>query len=221
MKNGTIEWNFYEPDADADVSRRFLPHIDICGAITFVTFRLADSMPSEIVKQWHDEMDQWLSEHGLLGRDVESILACSHVDPQLKRDLKSFKHRRWHQHLDDCHGGCELQQPEIRQHAADSLLHFDQQPYDIERFVIMPNHIHVLIQMRRGYSLRKQFREIQRFSARQINRVLGRSGEFWQGEPFDHVVRNPVQFDYLRTYIVDNPLKVKLRESEFTLWIRS
>ena len=215
-----VEWNFYDSNAEAAVSRRDLPHIDMPGTVTFVTFRLGDSMPASIVQQWHDEIEQWLKDHGLIGHNVESILASSTIDEKQKQELQRFKHRRWHQHLDDCHGACELRRPEIRKHVVDSLLHFEGQRYDLERFVIMPNHVHVLIQVRRGYLLRKLFREIQRFSARQINPLLGRSGEFWQGEPFDHVVRNAEQFEYLQTYIDNNPEKAKLREDEFTLWHR-
>ena len=83
----------------------------------------------------------------------------------------------------------------------------------------MPNHVHVLIQVRHGYELRKQFREIQRFSAREINRHLARSGQLWQGEPFDHVVRSESQFEYLQQYINDNPAKARLQSGEFTLWV--
>ncbi len=173
-----IEWNFYDSNADAFVSCRDLPHIDMPGAVTFVTFRLLDSMPAHIVQNWHNEIDQWLKDHGLPTNDIDSILASSSVDIKLKQDLQRFIQRRWHQHLDDCYGSCELRQPEIRKHVVDSLLHFDGQRYDLDRFVIMPNHVHVLIQVRRGYLLRKLFREIQRFSARQINGMLGRSWIF-------------------------------------------
>ncbi|WP_231602951.1 transposase [Neorhodopirellula pilleata] len=82
----------------------------------------------------------------------------------------------------------------------------------------MPNHVHVLIQMRSGFDLRKTFREIQRFSARLINKILEREGQLWQGEPFDHVVRSENQFGYLQGYIRDNPKKANLREGEFLLW---
>ena len=72
--------------------------------------------------------------------------------------------------------------------------------------------------MRDDYSLRKQFREIQRFSARAINKIFGRSGSLWQGEPFDHIVRNSEQLEYLHGYIRDNAKKAGLRQDEFTWW---
>lgn len=89
----------------------------------------------------------------------------------------------------------------------------------VERFVIMPNHVHVLIQMRPPLLMREQLRETLRFTARKINRLLGRSGSLWRSEPFDHVVRSEVQFEYLQQYIACNPSNARLSESEYSLWI--
>jgi hypothetical protein len=54
-----------------------------------------------------------------------------------------------------------------------------------------------------------------RFTARRINKALGRSGHFWQTEPFDHLVRGAEQFEYLRRYIRDNPARAGLKPGEF------
>ncbi|MCA9161286.1 MAG: hypothetical protein KDA72_23310, partial [Planctomycetales bacterium] len=53
------------------------------------------------------------------------------------------------------------------------------------------------------------------FTATQINRQTGERGHFWQQEPFDHLVRSPEQYEYLRGYIRDNPKKANLREGEY------
>lgn len=218
MAGPNVEWSFYSRDRVALESKRNLPHLDMPGALTFVTFRLADSMPQKVVRQWHDEIEDWLRENGLTGQSIERILQSPTVERQLKTELKRFQNHVWHRHLDDCHGSCLLRDAVVRQHVANSILHFDGQRYDVERFVIMPNHVHVLIQMRAEFLLRKQFREIQRFSAREINRHLGRTGNLWQGEPFDHVVRSEAQFAYLQGYINDNPTKARLSVGDYTLW---
>ena len=220
MPSNDIEWGFYQPDEDWDDSVRRLPHREQAGAITFVTFRLFDSMPKPIVTKWHQEIAQWLSEHQLSGMTVEQVFASTTVASSLKRELRKFKNRRWHNQLDNCHGGCVLKQLHCRQEVSKSLLHFDGQRYDIDRFVVMPNHVHVLIQMRHGYGLRQQFREIQRFSAREINKILGRSGSLWQGEPFDHIVRHADQLVYLQQYVADNPSKAHLSPDQYTYWER-
>ena len=213
-----VVWNIYDRDSDMIFSTRNLPHWDQPGSITFVTMRLADSMPQEVVKLWHEEIVSWLVENGLAGRSVPDVLNDPRIKSELKRDLKRFKHRRWHGHLDDCHGLCPLRKPHLAQIAAESFLHFNGERYDLERFVVMPNHAHLLIQMRAGFKLRKQLTETMRFSGRKINKALGKAGEFWQSEPFDHIVRSEAQFCYLQEYILDNPSKAKLQTGEFIFW---
>ena len=185
-----------------------------------LTFRLADSMPREVVQRWHDEIESWLKEHNLGEQSVEDVLIANDIDESLKNELRQFKNRKWHGHLDDCHGACVLGAPQPRKLVEESLLHFDGQRYDLERFVIMPNHVHLLIQLRQGFQLRKQLTETMRYSARTVNSLLKQDGTFWQSEPFDHVVRSEPQFEYLQQYIVDNPQKARLSEGEYTLWVR-
>jgi len=215
-----IEWNFFDRHAESLVTKRNLPHIDMSGHLTFITFRLADSMPREVVERWHDEVERWLKEHHLGDRTIEDILRADDVDKLLKNELRQFKNRKWHGHLDDCHGDCALRAPQPRKLVENSLLHFDGDRYDLERFVIMPNHAHLLIQMRPGFLLRKQLTETMRYSGRKVNSFLKQEGAFWQPEPFDHVVRSEEQFEYLQRYIADNPQKAGLPKGEYTLWIR-
>ena len=216
-----VEWNLFDPEGDSIVSKRNMPHIDMTGCLTFVTFRLTDSMPREVVQRWHDEIETWLKEHGLAGRTAEHILSSESIDNSLKNELRRFKNRRWHGHLDDCHGSCVLQDAQTRSHVESSVLHFEGERYDLERFVIMPNHVHLLIQIRREFQLRKQLTETMRFSGRKVNAHLGRRGDCWQTEPFDHVVRSDAQFVYLQRYIAENPMKAGLSDHEYTLWIRT
>ena len=215
-----IEWNFYDRNAESFVTKRNMPHIDMAGHLTFITFRLADSMPREVVEKWQSEIELWLKEHGLGGRAIEEVLNSDCVDDLLKNELRRFKNKKWHGHLDDCHGDCVLCEPQARKLVEESLLYFECKRYDLERFVIMPNHVHLLLQMRQGFLLRKQLTETMRYSGRKVNAFLNQEGTFWQSEPFDHVVRREVQFDYLQQYIAENPVKAGLPEGEYTLWIR-
>ena len=180
--------------------------------------RLADSMPKAVVRSWHNEVEVWLRENGLHEFSVEEVLKSHTISNDIKNQLRKFRNRGWHNRLDDCHGDCVLRRTDCRSEVCNSILHFNSQRYDLESFIVMPNHVHVLIQMRDDYSLRKQFREIQRFSAWAINKIFGRSGSLWQGEPFDHIVRNSEQLEYLHGYIRDNAKKAGLRQDEFTWW---
>jgi hypothetical protein len=48
----------------------------------------------------------------------------------------------------------------------------------------------------------------------------GRTGPFWQSEPFYHLVRSAEQFEYLQRYIAENPSKANLKPGEFLYWTR-
>ncbi len=98
---------------------------------------------------------------------------------------------------------------------ADSLLYFDNTRYRMGDFVVMPNHVHLLCVFFGEDQMRKTFDSWQHFTATQINRSIGRSGKFWQGDPFDHLVRSLEQYQYLRHYIASNPERAHLSEGEY------
>jgi putative transposase len=88
-------------------------------------------------------------------------------------------------------------------------------------FVVMPNHVHLLVAFPDADSLEKQQASWLRFTATQINRRINQSGHFWQQEPFDHLVRSLEQYEYLQNYIRDNPAKAKLKPGEYLYYRRS
>jgi putative transposase len=108
-----------------------------------------------------------------------------------------------------------LRRPELGQIVAKSLKHFDGDRYDLTDFVVMPNHVHLLAAFRDAEQMLEQCESWKHYTATQINRRLSRKGRFWQQDGFDHLVRSLEQFEYLRTYIADNPTKAKLRLGEF------
>ena len=82
-------------------------------------------------------------------------------------------------------------------------------------FVVMPNHVHLLASFADPEVMQKQCTSWLHYTAFEINKRLGRSGKFWQQEPFDHLVRSIEQYEYLRRYIADNPKKANLKNGEF------
>lgn len=87
-------------------------------------------------------------------------------------------------------------------------------------FVVMPNHVHLLVQFLEAVDMQRQCESWKHFTATLINRELGRTGHFWQGESFDHLVRSPEQFEALRQYIAENPRQANLREGEYLHYVR-
>ena len=80
----------------------------------------------------------------------------------------------------------------------------------------MPNHVHLLVCLLGDTDLLKQCHSWKKFSAGKINKVLGRTGRFWQEESFDHLVRSPEQFCAIQQYIRNNPND--LRKGKYFLY---
>jgi len=215
-----IVWSFLDIDAEIDISHRNRPHWDQSGALTFVTFRLADSLPKSVVHHWRMEQKRWLAANSLEHLSIDELHSRSDIPIAIRRQFQTLRKQLWQNDLDCCHGSCLLRDPLISHVVAQSLLKFDGLRYDLERFVIMPNHVHLLVQMRSPWELRKQCEGWLRFTGRKINRLQNRTGACWQSEPFDHIVRSEEQFRYLQKYIIDNPQKARLKAGNYQLWIR-
>ncbi|MBK8620256.1 MAG: HsdR family type I site-specific deoxyribonuclease [Saprospiraceae bacterium] len=111
--------NFGHPD---EWHQRSLPHRNKEGLIQFITFRLADSLPQEVLKQIEEEIKNLSGEN----RDVE----------------KRKKYEYW---LDKGLGSCALANREMAQVVQEAFLHHDGDKYNLLAWSIMPNHVHVLI----------------------------------------------------------------------------
>ena len=205
----------FDPDQDYSVVQTRLPHWSQAGTITFITWRTWDSIPDRVLRQWQAERAAWLQRHGINPAEEDWAARLNQLDPQLIREFQFLVSDRWNDHLDECHGACVLRRPEVAQVVATSLRHFDGDRYQLTDFVVMPNHVHVLVAFPNDESMLKQCESWKHFMARRINLVLGRSGRFWQQDGFDHLVRSEEQFDYLRAYIADNPRRAKLAVGKY------
>jgi len=48
------------------------------------------------------------------------------------------------------------------------------------------------------------------YTAHECNRLLGRHGQFWEHESYDHYVRDAAEFDRIVNYVLNNPVKAGL-----------
>lgn len=208
----------FDPDAELEITSRNLPHWNQAGATCFITFRTADSLPNKAVGTWRRTRAEWLRRHGV---DPESI-SWKEAFARLPVDVRKDFHREFNEHfqqmLDVGYGECLLKQPRLAKIVGDSLRHFDGERYHLSDFVVMPNHVHVLAQFEPGTAARDQCASWKRYSAAQINRLIGRRGAFWQDENFDHLVRSSEHFEQLRRYIAENPRKARLQSGEYLLY---
>jgi REP element-mobilizing transposase RayT len=92
----------------------------------------------------------------------------------------------------------------------DAIRYGDGANYDLDSFIVMPNHVHAIVQFRPGAGWKLSVKSWMRFTARRINEKTGQSGPFWQPEPFDHIIRGDEEFCYLHDYIANNPINPNL-----------
>lgn len=108
---------------------------------------------------------------------------------------------------------------------ADLLKEGDGSTYRLHRYVIMPNHVHLLVEPLltadggRPVALKAITQRLKGASSRLINLALGRSGSFWQYEGYDHWVRDREEHERVILYIDENPVKAGLcRNPQEWLW---
>jgi putative transposase len=78
--------------------------------------------------------------------------------------------------------------------------------YDLRAWVIMANHVHVLLLPK--IRPEKLLGALKGCTAREAHLVLGRTGQpFWQAESYDHWVRDAREFQKIVDYIENNPVK--------------
>jgi REP element-mobilizing transposase RayT len=168
-------------------SRGYLPHYDEPGLVQSVTIRLHDSLPAGRLEQWREEL--------------------SVLDPQ------QAEFELWHRierYLDSGAGECWLRRHDIASLVQDQLLWYERKDYDLHAWVIMPNHLHVLLTISARTSLSDVVRNWKSFTAKRSNSILQRSGPFWQREYFDRFIRSDRHFEDAFAYIENNPVKAKL-----------
>lgn len=214
-----VVWRLLDDDCEIDRSSRTRPHWDQFGTLNFVTIHLNDSVPRRVVQRWLSMQREWLESRGLGNERVETFASRTDIPVPLQRAFKKMRREGWENGLDECLGACPLRDRAIAHQVAETLLHFNEVRYDLERFVIMPNHIHALVQMRFPWRIRKQCASWTRYASRRVNRE-SKSRVLSFAEPFDHLVRNEKQFEYLQRYIQDNPKRARLEPGEYLLWIR-
>ena len=178
--------------AEAEVRRRigakgwhtrgYLPHCDVPGTQQMVTFRLADAMPASRRAEWE---------------------ALYRIGDERQQRIKVEAY------LDLGYGSCALKQARAAQAVETVLLRFDGQRYRLVAWVIMPNHVHVLVEVW-TMPLGKLLKAWKGASANAVNRLLGRSGEMWQADYWDRYMRDETHFRKACRYIESNPVKAGL-----------
>jgi putative transposase len=187
----------------AEFYRRNLPHWHPRGAALSLTARLHGSLPQNVVQDW---LRECALETERLGENPES--GASHqlkarqfvrFDDLLARDAKG---PRW------------LAEPTVARLVLEALYYPVPTAYELLAATVMSNHWHAVVVLVEAPA-KPFFRTMQQTKAhiaRQANKLLGRSGEFWARETYDHVIRNPWErgLSNAVNYVLNNPVKAGL-----------
>ncbi|MHB9032435.1 MAG: REP-associated tyrosine transposase [Anaerolineae bacterium] len=156
-----------------------LPHIDSPDLLQSITFRLADSMPAERRREW------------------EALLSIRSM---------SARTEQIQQYLDRGYGKCILRTAAAAGEVERLLLDGDALRYSLLAWVIMPNHVHLLLRTIAPWTMQRIIQDIKKFSALKINKMNSSSGPVWQHSYFDRFIRDDGHLLRAAAYIHNNPV---------------
>jgi putative transposase len=163
--------------------------------------------------------EKWLEGHGVNAQwehgDSRRWNAAYFAIPTPERlDFEHETHKQFFIELDKCHGSCLLQ--EHHGLVATALEFFHRQRVWTGDYVVMPNHVHALVQPFPVVVLEEWSYSVKRFTSTRMVRdastgtdQMMRSGHVWQTESFDRVVRDLDELARTRRYIANNPAKLQ------------
>ena len=179
--------------------RRHLPHLIPHGYPLFITSVLKGAIPRAM---------------------AERILAQRRrLEQEPERPNESDEERRIRHHkmilaftdrfLDEGHGPTHLKDPQAANIVVDAILFGAGTRYELYAYVVMANHVHMLLTP--IWSYRKLMQGIKGYTAYQINRLQNAEGRvFWQDESYDHFTRDTDEFYRVIEYIERNPVAAGL-----------
>lgn len=201
--------------------RRHLPHWQPKNAVFFITIRLKDSIPYNVIEALRTERAQ-------------QKLALQDL-PEHERTKQNYLDERryfgkWDGFLDKAlFGPTWLSRPEIADILKEALHFRDGKVYDLHAYSILSNHAHIVFEPIGSGSewhsdprvsdyqsdlqiqpLQKIMQSLKRHTARKSNMILGREGAFWQDESYDHVIRDNGEYLRIIQYVLQNPVRVGL-----------
>jgi putative transposase len=207
------------PEAQADTpnpwsSRGYLPHFDSDQVYQSITFRLADSLPKDVLRRVLEDTERLPPDQ----QDKERRLRLEHL-------------------MDQGHGSGILRHAPLAQIVIDTLSHGIGSRYGLLEWVVMPNHVHALIEPIHNWRLSDIVGSWKSYSGRRImdhlrthgapgvgpgitNAKSPRTGPesqdtgpfppVWFREHWDRFIRDETHFSRVRDYIRNNPVKAGL-----------
>ena len=165
--------------------RDYLPHYFEPDLTQMLTIRIYDSLPKNVTLE-------------LQGNAKEN---------------DKVQIRKYEKLLDAGYGSCFFAKREIAQLIKESLYYYDKRRYLLDAWVVMPNHLHVMLTPINGFSLTVIMFGLKSYTAKAANKLMNREGAFWYPDYFDRYIRDQDHYLKAMNYIAMNPVKAGLCEN--------
>jgi putative DNA methylase len=218
----------------AIITRRNLPHWYVPGAMHFITYRLAGTIPQQVLMRLREDRQRRLGNKSQQSERDQATRLTAH---------KQF-FAEYDRYLDISCKVNWLARPPVAALIRGNLYHHAGDKYHLLAYCVMPNHVHVLLQPitsvttsgplvpnRKSASepatadfqsdeqedakspLAEIMHSLKSYTAHEANKLLKKSGQFWQHESYDHWMRDDDELARIVDYIAWNPVKAKLAKS--------
>lgn len=190
--------------------KRNLPHWQEPGAEYFVTFRLAGSLPKNVIQQLKKSRDTFKKNF-------------SHkTDYRSKtRQFEASLFKKYESLLDgQSTGPVWLSNKNIADIVKEALHYRDNKEYDLYAFCIMSNHVHLVFRelysnqedqkIEEAFPVTKILQGLKSYTGLMANIELNRTGSFWHEESYDRLIRNTNELNNTIQYTLNNPVKIDL-----------
>ena len=202
------------------ITRRCLPHWYVPGAAHFITYRLYGTLTPRMLDELRAKKDSLLQ-----------AAPSAKVTGQQRFRIHKQLFAQYDSYLDQIKDIKTLSDPHIAALVRSNLYHHHGAKYFLQAYCIMPNHVHVLLQPKDTISdcptddsaigeredgtspLSSIMHSLKSYTAHEANRLLHRTGAFWQSESYDHWVRDEDELERIVEYIASNPVKARLVKS--------
>lgn len=194
---------------------RYLPHIQPYGATLFVTFRLVGSVPRAVMDALRDELRTAQRQINTIADNA--LRQKQHYEEQ----RRSFG--RYDAYLDKASNEPYwLREPAVARCVIEAMHYRDGKVYELIAYCVMANHVHMVFKpleqvnsdgMVTPYPLQTIMHSLKLYTAKECNKLLERSGQFWQHESYDHYARSSAELQRIVRYTLNNPVKAGLCES--------
>ncbi|MEZ6142989.1 MAG: transposase [Zavarzinella sp.] len=173
-----------------------LPHWRQEGAIYAVTFRLADSVPKQVLKGWQQEREKLIQ---------AAIKKEGQFSPAESDRLEVLFSDKVEQYLNNRNGACWMIRDDVAELVQNALLYFDGTRYDLFAWCVMPNHVHVVVRPSPTHSLESILHSWKSFTSKKIGELVDKTGPLWQSEYYDHLIRDEEDLIHAIEYVLNNP----------------